>query len=300
MAGKTYNISISTGNTPLVKNVALLAAGAVAASVFAALRRRLAPRGGVAGAAKAGAADANRSTTSSAGGGAGAYETRKAVDEYLQFHYGRAEELLPYSNGPKVGSRGGRGGTGAGRLAQQRHGRAQGGAAAVPRHGAMRQLCPAALAPAKGPSWQRPGLLPLLLALLFPPQPQCRPPAVNGFAHLFGCGRQSSAVRPLFAALQEALDFAARLAALCEQHCTALQDFTGEQPDTIALDVGCAVVSGRHGPALGWAYRRRACVGGEGCMHRGAEVETRQSQPRKRTPQSHPGKRKSRGPAATQ
>lgn len=151
MAGKTYNISISTGNTPLVKNVALLAAGAVAASVFAALRRRLAPHGGVAGAAKAGAADANRSTTSSAGGGAGAYETRKAVDEYLQFHYGRAEELLPYSNGPKVGSRGGgRGGTGAGRLAQQRHGRAQGGTAAVPRHGAMRQLCLAARGSSQG------------------------------------------------------------------------------------------------------------------------------------------------------
>ena len=43
-----------------------------------------------------------RSTTSSAGGGAAAYETRKAVDEYLQFHFGRDEDILPYKNGPKV------------------------------------------------------------------------------------------------------------------------------------------------------------------------------------------------------
>lgn len=65
----------------------------VAASVFSALRRRLTR-------AKA---DQGRSTTSSAGGGASAYETRKAVDEYLQFHYGRPEDLFPYSVGPKVG-----------------------------------------------------------------------------------------------------------------------------------------------------------------------------------------------------
>eukprot|EP00199_Chlamydomonas_sp_CCMP681_P002508 CAMPEP_0119106282 /NCGR_PEP_ID=MMETSP1180-20130426/4020_1 /TAXON_ID=3052 ORGANISM="Chlamydomonas cf sp, Strain CCMP681" /NCGR_SAMPLE_ID=MMETSP1180 /ASSEMBLY_ACC=CAM_ASM_000741 /LENGTH=332 /DNA_ID=CAMNT_0007091583 /DNA_START=16 /DNA_END=1014 /DNA_ORIENTATION=- len=45
--------------------------------------------------------DHERSTTSSAGGGAAAYETRKAVDEYLQFHFGSASDLLPYSQGPK-------------------------------------------------------------------------------------------------------------------------------------------------------------------------------------------------------
>jgi hypothetical protein len=44
----------------------------------------------------------DRSTTSSVGGGAAAYETRKAVDEYLQFHYGRDEDLLPYTAGPKA------------------------------------------------------------------------------------------------------------------------------------------------------------------------------------------------------
>ena len=43
-----------------------------------------------------------RSTTSSAGGGAAAYETRKAVDEYLQFHFGVDSDILPYSYGPKV------------------------------------------------------------------------------------------------------------------------------------------------------------------------------------------------------
>ena len=43
-----------------------------------------------------------RSTTSSAGGGAAAYETRKAVDEYLQFHFGADSDILPYPHGPKV------------------------------------------------------------------------------------------------------------------------------------------------------------------------------------------------------
>lgn len=44
----------------------------------------------------------DRSTTSSAGGGTAAYETRKAVEEYLQFHFGKDEDILPYENGPKV------------------------------------------------------------------------------------------------------------------------------------------------------------------------------------------------------
>ncbi len=43
-----------------------------------------------------------RSTTSSAGGGAAAYETRKAVDEYVQFHFAADGDLLPYAAGPKV------------------------------------------------------------------------------------------------------------------------------------------------------------------------------------------------------
>jgi len=45
---------------------------------------------------------AQRSTTSSAAGGAAAYETRKAVDEYVQFHFGDPKDVLPYENGPKV------------------------------------------------------------------------------------------------------------------------------------------------------------------------------------------------------
>ncbi|GLI58723.1 hypothetical protein VaNZ11_000476 [Volvox africanus] len=81
-----------------------------------------------------------RSTTSSAGGGSAAYETKKAVDEYLQFHFAAPEDLLPYANGPK-----------------------------------------------------------------------------------------------------DALSFTARLAALCERHCEALHDFTGERVDPVALDLGCAV-----------------------------------------------------------
>ncbi|EFN59874.1 hypothetical protein CHLNCDRAFT_18766 [Chlorella variabilis] len=51
----------------------------------------------------AAAVDATRSTTSSAGGGAGAYETRKAVEEYLQFHFGQPDEVMPYNVGPKAG-----------------------------------------------------------------------------------------------------------------------------------------------------------------------------------------------------
>ncbi|KAL4427428.1 hypothetical protein ABPG77_000717 [Micractinium sp. CCAP 211/92] len=38
-----------------------------------------------------------------------------------------------------------------------------------------------------------------------------------------------------------ALRFTQELALLCERHCGALQDFTGERGDTVALDIGCAV-----------------------------------------------------------
>lgn len=79
----------------------LLLSGAVAASLLPALWRRLQRRSGRGGLLAA-AVDASRSTTSSAGGGTAAYETRRAVDEYLQFHYGRPEEILPYDVGPKV------------------------------------------------------------------------------------------------------------------------------------------------------------------------------------------------------
>lgn len=46
--------------------------------------------------------------------------------------------------------------------------------------------------------------------------------------------------RPL-AHHQSACNFASRCALLCERHCLALQDFTGELGAPTALDVGCAV-----------------------------------------------------------
>eukprot|EP00035_Acanthoeca_spectabilis_P001394 m.79810 g.79810 ORF g.79810 m.79810 type:complete len:308 (-) comp10844_c0_seq3:1536-2459(-) len=45
------------------------------------------------------AADVDFSTTSNAHSG-NVYETDRAVAEYLQFHYGKDADLLPYSNGP--------------------------------------------------------------------------------------------------------------------------------------------------------------------------------------------------------
>jgi hypothetical protein len=32
----------------------------------------------------------------------GAYETSKAVDEYVQLHYASADEVFPYEDAPKV------------------------------------------------------------------------------------------------------------------------------------------------------------------------------------------------------
>ena len=98
--GSSYSLTISTGSTPAMQRALLLLAGATAASVIPALWRRLQRRGVLP--AAAGAPDASRSTTSSAGGGVAAYETRKAVDEYLQFHFGKPEEIMPYDCGPKV------------------------------------------------------------------------------------------------------------------------------------------------------------------------------------------------------
>ncbi|KAL4447393.1 hypothetical protein ABPG75_004612 [Micractinium tetrahymenae] len=40
---------------------------------------------------------------------------------------------------------------------------------------------------------------------------------------------------------KDALRFTAELALLCERHCAALQDFTGERGDPMAVDIGCAV-----------------------------------------------------------
>jgi hypothetical protein len=91
--------SSASSSQPLQRAALLVLAGATAASVLPALWRRL--RQPVAAAA-AGAANASRSTTSSAGGGVAAYESRKAVDEYLQFHFGKPEEVMPYDCGPKV------------------------------------------------------------------------------------------------------------------------------------------------------------------------------------------------------
>ncbi len=84
----------------------LVVGGAAFASLLPAIWRRLQRRGAgpAVGPAAAAAADPTRSTTSSAGGGVSAYETRRAVDEYLQFHYGKPEEILPYELGPKVGA----------------------------------------------------------------------------------------------------------------------------------------------------------------------------------------------------
>ena len=175
MAG-SYTITVNTSQTPLLKNALLLAAGALAASVAAALRRRLRRK-----------SDAERSTTSGAGGGSEAYETKKAVDEYLQFHYGREQDVMPYDFGPKASQ--------AAPLAE----------ACVP----VRQ---AARPRPRGPAQQQ------------GEGATARPPPT-----------------PLPSPVQEALQFPAQLAQLCEQHCEALRDFTGERPEPAALDVGCAV-----------------------------------------------------------
>ncbi|PNH09921.1 hypothetical protein TSOC_003420 [Tetrabaena socialis] len=115
--------------------MALIIAGAAGAGAALLVKHILAAR-----ASGKGESVQERSTTSSAAGGAAAYETKKAVDEYLQFHFAAPDDLLPYPNGPK-----------------------------------------------------------------------------------------------------EALAFTSRLAQLCERHCEALRDFTGERGDAVAVDVGCAV-----------------------------------------------------------
>ena len=41
-------------------------------------------------------------STTGSNGGVALYETSKAVNEYLQFHFGADNDILPYSHGPKV------------------------------------------------------------------------------------------------------------------------------------------------------------------------------------------------------
>lgn len=77
----------------MAPTLALLAGSviAVGAGALAALKK-----------SKGSEAEKDRSTTSSAGGGPSAYETKRAVDEYIQFHFGKDSDLLPYECGPKV------------------------------------------------------------------------------------------------------------------------------------------------------------------------------------------------------
>lgn len=103
------------------------------------------------------------------GGGTAAYETAKAVDEYLQFHFAPADELLPYKHAPKV----------------------------LP---TKRRVCPR-------------------------------------FTYISSHTR--TRCNPCYT--QDACNFPARCAHLCERHCLALQDFTGELGAPTALDIGCAV-----------------------------------------------------------
>eukprot|EP00053_Salpingoeca_punica_P007702 m.70037 g.70037 ORF g.70037 m.70037 type:complete len:275 (-) comp14285_c0_seq2:314-1138(-) len=47
--------------------------------------------------------DESRSTTSSSAGGPAAYESNRAVSEYVQFHFGSPEDVMPYAFGPREG-----------------------------------------------------------------------------------------------------------------------------------------------------------------------------------------------------
>lgn len=80
----------------LVAAAAGAAAGAVAAYCYF-------KASGVAGASQSSkpSSGGTGSTTGSTGGIA-LYETEKAVNEYLQFHFGADSDILPYENGPKV------------------------------------------------------------------------------------------------------------------------------------------------------------------------------------------------------
>lgn len=44
----------------------------------------------------------SRSVSSSLAGGTRAYELSKAVDEYLDFHFGQDHRYLPFNQAPKV------------------------------------------------------------------------------------------------------------------------------------------------------------------------------------------------------
>ena len=46
------------------------------------------------------AAMSTAATGAGAGGGPATYETRRAVDEYLQFHFGKPSDVMPYKDGP--------------------------------------------------------------------------------------------------------------------------------------------------------------------------------------------------------
>eukprot|EP00892_Ulva_mutabilis_P006395 jgi/Ulvmu1/4127/UM019_0106.1 len=70
-----------------ISAIAVGACAAVTAAVYAVVKYRTSQHA--------------RSTTSSAGGGKQAYETSKAVDEYLQMHFATPDEIFPYTQAPR-------------------------------------------------------------------------------------------------------------------------------------------------------------------------------------------------------
>ena len=54
-------------------------------------------------------------------------------------------------------------------------------------------------------------------------------------------GRVEDVLPQLFSQHAESFNFAAHVGLLCERHCEALHDFTGERGDPVALDLGCGV-----------------------------------------------------------
>lgn len=79
----------SSADSRLVIAAGVMTGAAVATAVYAGVKRYRSSL-------------SSRSTTSSAGGGVLAYETSKAVDEYLQMHFATTDEIFPYTQAPRV------------------------------------------------------------------------------------------------------------------------------------------------------------------------------------------------------
>ena len=98
-ARRKFNSANATASGSSSSSATVASAAAATASAVAAAAAQFAAAAAFDTAFDAGTMS-TASTTPGGGGGPEVYENKRVVDEYVQFHFGKPEDILPYKDGP--------------------------------------------------------------------------------------------------------------------------------------------------------------------------------------------------------